>query len=265
MLRIACLRCFILLIVLSSASVFADKLDDIKKKGEITIGIMDKVPLAFKNKDGKMSGYEIDFAVYIAQRLGVKPTIIPLRSDDRIEALKNDKVDILFGLAKTPINEREVTFGYGYFVTMQKIVAAKDKIKTFADLQKLNIGVVHGSASEKIIKKEAPKAEISEFDNLDAAFNALLAQKIDAVTADEPLLLAELNRIKNPQYDIAPMTIEIKIYAVATVKKQTKLLQQAINKILVDMERNGMAKDIFTHWFGPKTTMNMPRTFKIKS
>src|SRR5712692_3459010 len=50
----------------------ADKLDDIKARGELVIGVAEaSPPFSFRDKDKGVVGYDVDLAAQVASRLGV--------------------------------------------------------------------------------------------------------------------------------------------------------------------------------------------------
>ncbi|QNM95424.1 transporter substrate-binding domain-containing protein [Chitinimonas koreensis] len=243
----------------------ADALDTIKSKGVLTVGVVIDPPFGIKNKDGTLSGYDVDFAIAIAKRLGVKPVVLELEAEDRVAALNNRKIDILTAYTKTAEREKQVSFSYGYFVTGQKFVARVGKIKTLDDAKPLAIGAVRATTSEKQAKQELPGTSIISFVDIDEAFRFLQQGKIDAVTYDEPILAAKLLTMPGrQQFEISPVSVSTKAYGLAVFKGEKRLVG-VINDTLSDMERSGDAERVFNRWFGPNSTAPLPRIFKIQS
>ena len=64
--------------LLTTGSVWADRLQDIKKAGVLRVGAqVAQVPWGFSDKSGKLTGYDIEFAELLAKDLGVKPEFTP--------------------------------------------------------------------------------------------------------------------------------------------------------------------------------------------
>ena len=65
------------LITLSAAPSFAQNIDDIVKKGKLTIGMLVDLPPFGLMTDGKPDGYDADVAKLMAKYLGVDLEIVP--------------------------------------------------------------------------------------------------------------------------------------------------------------------------------------------
>ncbi|QDQ28488.1 transporter substrate-binding domain-containing protein [Chitinimonas arctica] len=259
------MRGFALMGLLAAVNAQADSVDAIKSRGVLTVGVVIDPPFGIKNKDGSISGYDVDFAFAIAKKLGVKPVVLELEAEDRVAALNNRKIDILTAFTKTFEREKLVSFSNGYFVTGQKFVAKIGKIKEMNDAKALSIGAVRGTTAEKTIKQELPTTSVISFVDIDEAFKFLQQGKIDAVTYDEPILAGKLSQMPGKQqYEISPVSVSVKAYGIAVFKGEKRLVN-VINDTLGEMERAGDAERIFNRWFGPTTTSPLPRVFKIQS
>ena len=87
-----------------SSAASAQSLADIKKKGEITIGMLvDFPPYGTTNAQNQPDGYDADVAKLLAKDWGVKANIVPVTGPNRIPFLLTNKVDLLVAsLAVTP-------------------------------------------------------------------------------------------------------------------------------------------------------------------
>src|ERR1700737_879786 len=82
-------------ILVSARVASADILDDIKKKGEMVVGMeVAYVPYEFF-KDGEVMGYDVDIARKFAEKLGVKVTFVDTEWAGIIPALLAKKFDVI--------------------------------------------------------------------------------------------------------------------------------------------------------------------------
>src|SRR5215467_3354676 len=92
------IRCFVgtAAIALWTASTAADKLDDIKTRGGLLVGVTESSP-PFSYRDGEngVVGYDVDLAAAIARRLGVPMEKISIINAERIPSLQQDRVDLV--------------------------------------------------------------------------------------------------------------------------------------------------------------------------
>ncbi|WP_432721391.1 transporter substrate-binding domain-containing protein [Jeongeupia wiesaeckerbachi] len=248
----------------------ASDLDEIKKKGEVVIGVKDSSP-PFSLMDTKtrtLRGYDIEFAQGIARRLGVKPIFLIVESDDRIPALKAHKVDLVVAdLTRTKEREKEIEFSLGYFVTEDKVLAKKGLFKRDADLNTARLGATATSSTSKMLRKNYPQAKLSEFEDKPEIVKALLANQIDGAVADAPVLAnfqSKLPRDLRSQYEVSEFALSVKILGVG-IRKNEKDLRSAVDTALLEMEKTGEAEKIFDRWFGSGTPDPITRIFTISS
>ena len=164
--------------MLTTAAPFAaaDTLSDIKKKGEINVGLLvDFPPYGTTNAQNQPDGYDADVARLLGKNLGVKVNLVPVTGPNRIPYLLTGKVDALVAsLAITPERAKQVTFSKPYSAaTIVLYGSKKANIKGAADLKNVRVGVamitsapealsLHHKAVDQMWKralKGAPAAE----------------------------------------------------------------------------------------------------------
>src|ERR1700733_4997700 len=84
----------VLLVLAVPAS--ADKLDDIKARGQLLVGVTESSPPFSYLVPGKgIVGYDVDLAGRVAKDLGVAAEKNPIINAGRIAALQQDRVDLV--------------------------------------------------------------------------------------------------------------------------------------------------------------------------
>lgn len=166
-------------------AALAQSLDALKKKGEITIGMLvDFPPYGTTNAQNEPDGYDADVARLLAHDLGLKLKLLPVTGPNRIPFLLTGKVDLLVAsLAITPERARQVQFSQPYAAaTIVLFGSTKTAIKSAADLKGLRVGVARASTQDVAVTKSAPAdAEIRRFDDDASAMQALLSGQVDAI------------------------------------------------------------------------------------
>ncbi|MBV8659301.1 MAG: transporter substrate-binding domain-containing protein [Burkholderiales bacterium] len=258
----------ILLFILAALSIScaADDLDKIKNKGELVIGVRENSPPFgfFDKKRGVVFGYDIEFALYVANKLGVKPVFRTLEPADRIPALKDGRVDVVFAsLGKNADREKEIDFSLSYFVSTQKLVAKKGTFKQLSQLDQMSVCVPKGTTNAKFLHSASSKVKIVETEDYDGSFNQMASGQCDAASGPEPTMLGNLAKFpRRAEFEVVDVPLATEVFAVGMRKGQPKL-QQAVNDALVESERSGEANRIFNSWFGPGAAVQLNRTFKI--
>ena len=127
----------------------ADALDDILAKKQINIAVpTDFPPYGFVGTDLKPQGLDVDMAVYIGAKLGVKVELVPVTSANRIPYLQTKKADLVIStLGKNPERAAVIDFTAAYSPFFQAVFAAKGvAIKSAADLAGKTVAVTRNWA-----------------------------------------------------------------------------------------------------------------------
>ena len=249
-------------------SAYADRLDDIEKRGEIKIAVFDSnPPFGFiDEKTNKITGLDVDYANEIAKALNVKVELVPTNPANRIPLLTSQKADLIVAnFTVTDERAKTVDFSLPYFATGQKFVAKKGLLKTADDLKKLRIGADKGTVMEITLREKFPTAKVISYDT-PFAFAALRNGVVQAITQDDAKLIGLLANVPEEQravFEISPFSITEEYQAVGVPKGETRL-KEKVNQILLKLENDGEALTIYNRWFGPDTNSAMPRgDFKI--
>src|SRR5262245_10739747 len=104
----------------------ADRLDDVKARGKLVVGVSDTTPPFTFKKDGVHVGYDIDIVRAVAGRLGLPVETVSVTSAERIPMLKDGKLDfVATSMTRTPERLKDVDFSVIYFVTPHAVIVRK--------------------------------------------------------------------------------------------------------------------------------------------
>ena len=261
--------------VLAAASLVsvahADQLDDIKKKGEIVVGVLGTdEPNSFVDPASReIVGYEVDLAKAIAARIGVKPVFKQLAVAARIPELTQGRVDILAAsLTHNKERESQIDFSLTTFVTGQKVmVKASSGIADVAQLAGKKVLTVKGGTQEPNIRKAVPNVDVVTFETTQQAFLALQQGKGVGYVNDEATLVDDLAKLgpARKDYKILPTNLSVEPLALG-LRKNEPALKKVVDDTLAELEKSGEADKIFMKWYGPATKLQFDkRSFKIDS
>ena len=252
-------------------AAWADQLDDIKKKGEIVIGVLGTdEPNSFVDpKTREIVGYEVDIGNAIAKKLGVKPVFKQLAVAARIPELQQGRVDILAAsLTHNKEREAQIDFSLTTFVTGQKVlVKTSCGITDLPALGGKKVLTVKGGTQEPNIRKAVPGVDVVTFETTQQAFLALQQGKGVGYVNDEASLVNDHAKLGAAKKDYAILSQSISVEPLALgLKKGEKGLKTVVNGVLRDLESSGDANKLFVKWYGPQTKLQFDkRTFKIDS
>ncbi|MEU6585043.1 glutamate ABC transporter substrate-binding protein [Nocardia sp. NPDC046763] len=172
------------------------KPDDAPPPRTLTIGIKSDQPgLAVRGPDGKLYGFDVDTAVYIAGKLGVTPDHITwreARSDEREDLLNSGAVDFIVGsYSITAARQQLVSFAGPYLLAGQDLLVRQGEraIDQPEDLDGRTVCTAEGSTSaDKIRRGFAQNVQLTTRDTYAQCVADLIAGTIDAVTTDDVIL-----------------------------------------------------------------------------
>jgi len=256
---------------LLSHAAMADQLDDIKKKGELVIGVLGTdEPNSFVDpKTREIVGYEVDIANAIAKKIGVKPVFKQLAVAARIPELQQGRVDILAAsLTHNKEREAQVDFSLTTFVTGQKVlVKTASGINDLPQLGGKKVLTVKGGTQEPNIRKAVPGVDVVTFETTQQAFLALQQGKGVGYVNDEASLVNDYAKLGAAKKDYAILSQSISVEPLALgLKKGEKSLKTTVDGVLRELESSGEADKLFVKWYGPATKLQFDkRSFKIDS
>lgn len=258
---------FSALMLLASAAS-ADRLDEVKARGKLIVGVSDTTPpFSFKKPgDDKVIGYDLDLVHAVAKRLGVSVETVSLSSAQRVPMLNENKIDFAAtSMTRTAARLKEIDFSHIYFVTPHAVIVKKASgITSVRQLAGKKAASASTSTAGDNLKEVVPEVALVYVRDYSVAFGALKQGDVDAFPTDETVLRAIVQQDGKPEdYVFLPDFQKSRNVGFA-LKKGEPRFKEAINKALLDIEASGEAARIFETWFGPGTEMPMKRTFKIQ-
>jgi ABC-type amino acid transport substrate-binding protein len=139
---------------------------------------------------------------------------------------------------------------FGYFIAQLSsdltVRSLKYDISGPEDLANRTVAVVKGTTSEDFMEHQ--RSHIYAFDNIDKAYVALLAETVDAVVYDAPILLYYANGDGKGKVSVVGKKFAPQDYAIAV--PQGSKWREKINRASLVIEESGDAGRIRTNWFG---------------
>lgn len=249
------------------APAAADRLDDVKARGKLVVGVSDTTPPFTFKKDGAHVGYDIDMVRAVAKRLGVSVETVSVTSAERIPLLKDGKLDfVATSMTRTPERLKDVDFSAIYFVTPHAVIVKKSSgITSVQQLAGKKAASASTSTAGGNLKEVVPNVEIVYVRDYAVSFAMLKDGQVDAFPTDESVLRAMVQQDGKPaDYVFLPDFSKSRNVGFA-LKKDEPRFKDAINKALLDIEASGEAVKIFDAWFGPQSPEPMARKFKIQA
>lgn len=188
-----------------SAKSFADEglLNKVKERGTLLVGLEGTYPpFSFQGDDGKLTGFEVDFAEALAKHLGVKASLKPTKWDGMLASLDSKRIDVVINqVTISDVRKKKYDFSTPYTVSGVQALVKKGNegtIKTAADLQGKKVGVGLGTNYEEWLRQHVQGVDIRTYDDDPTKYQDLRVGRIDAILVDR---LAALDLVeKNQRY-----------------------------------------------------------------
>ncbi len=234
-----------------------------EKKGEapaqlpkkIVIGLDDNFPpMGFKDKDGKLVGFDIDLAKETAKRLGVEVEFKPIEWASKEAELSSKRVDALWnGLTITEERKKKIGFSKPYMSNNQIIIVKSDSsIVKKADLAGKTVAIQDGSTAVSAVEKDQNtlksfKALKKYGDNITALMDVEVG-RADAIVVDSIVGRYYISQ-KPDVFRVLEEDFGDEQFGVGFRKEDTLLINK-VNETLDEMKKDGTAAKISEKWFG---------------
>lgn len=233
----------------------------IERRHRVIIGLDDSfVPMGFRQKNGKLVGYDIDLARAVFKQYGIKADFQTIDWSMKETELKNGTIDLLWnGYSVTPQRARKVAFSRVYLRNAQVLVTKrKDGIKNFNDMTGKTLGTQSGSTGQqalednpKLLLDKIAKKKPVLYDTYPDAFIDLNAGRIQGILMDRVYAEYYIQHMATPrEYSIySSPQMPADLFAVG-MRKGDQTLKNKINQGLGRLQKNGQLAKINKKWFG---------------
>ena len=241
----------------------------IERRKKVIVGLDDSfVPMGFRQKNGKLVGYDVDLARAVFKQYGIKVDLQPIAWSMKETELKNGTIDLLWnGYSVNASRRKKVAFSRYYLANRQVLVTLKrDHINNLNDMQGKTLGVQTGSTGDtvlnehpKLLKDKIKGKTPVMYDTFPNAFIDLNAGRIQGILMDEVYANYYVKHQKNPADYRVEVNRQFPVeYFAVGMRKGDKTLRKKINNGLGRLQRNGQLKKINEKWFGTNSTFLGP-------
>jgi len=237
-----------------------DNWDKYQEQGSITIGFDNTfVPMGFEEMNGQYTGFDIDLAEAVSEKLGFKVQFQPIDWDMKETELQNGTIDAIWnGYSATDERREKVAFSIPYMENQQVLVTKKSKqIHSVEDMKDKTLGAQAGSsgyldfeAQPDLLKNRVKDQKANQYQSFNEALIDLKNDRIDALLIDRVYANYYLQSegILN-DYNVFSAGFESESFAVG-VRAADKRLLTALNQSFIELYQEGKFQEISHKWFG---------------
>ena len=226
--------------------------------GTFTVGFDQEFPpMGFVGDDGEYTGFDLEVAKEVAERLGLEFVPQPVDWAAKDMELESGNIDCIWnGFAMTG-REDDYTWSEAYMANQQVfVVTAESGIKTLADLAGKVVEVQAESSAEAALKDDPDLTgtfgTLQTTPDYNTAFMDLQMGAVDAIAMDEVVARFQIEQ-RQVDFIVLDETLAAENYAVG-FKKGNDTLKDQVQEQLEALAADGTLAKISEKWFDKDIT-----------
>jgi polar amino acid transport system substrate-binding protein len=247
-----------LAIAMVAPTAFADKspvLDRVIDFKVLKVGMSgNQPPMNTNSRSGTLIGYEVDLARALAGAMGARLEIVTMPFGDLLEALADDKVDmVMSGMAITAERSRNFSFVGPYMMSGKSILTKSETLSKASKSEHFNradlkLAALENSTSQIFIETMAPEATLVKIKDYTAGVDMVINDEIDGLIADMPITVLSVLRYPNAGLITLKSPLSIEPFGIA-ISKDDKRFQELVDNYLETFAKMGVLNKLRKKWF----------------
>lgn len=234
-----------------------------KEKGDtFTVGFdQDFPPMGFVGDDGEYTGFDLEVAKAVCEKLGLKFVPKPIAWDTKDAELKSGGIDCVWNGFTINGREDDYTWSEPYLDNQQVFVVKKDSgIKSEKDLAGKIVDVQTDSSAQAALKDNKELADtfgtLQVVADYNTGFMDLESGAVDAVAMDIVVAAYQIEK-RSADFEILDYEIASEEYGIGFAKGNEALRDQ-VQKALNELAKDGTLAKISEKWFKKDITTIKP-------
>lgn len=228
-----------------------DVLAKVKEEGTLIIGTEGTYPpFTFHDASGELTGFDVEIAREIAERLGVEAEFLETQWDAMFAGLDAGRFDMVANqVGINPERQESYEFSDPYITSTAVLVVAEDntEIQSFEDLDgKLSAQSLTSNYAETATSYGA---ELEGVEGFNQAIELLNSGRVDATVNDNLTVLDFLKQRPDAKVKVVDESGDAAQSALLFRKDSGAIVDEA-NKALAAMIEDGTYDEISEKWFG---------------
>ena len=223
----------------------ASDFDYVKGNGKMVIGYTVYAPMNYE-EDGKLVGFDTEFAEAVCEKLGVEPEFDVIDWDNKFLELESKSIDCIWnGMTITDEAKLNASVSKAYVKNAQVVVMDKSKANTYKteeDMKDLKFVAEAGSAGEAAIKDNGLDANYTEVAAQSDALLEVMSGSADACVID--ITMANAMTGEGTSYASLTSVCELTTEEYGIAFRKESDLTEKVNAIMDELKADGTLEDI---------------------
>jgi polar amino acid transport system substrate-binding protein len=243
-----------------------DTLASVKQKGKLVVGVKaDYKPFGYTDPSGKIVGLEVDLANDVGKRLGVPVELVPVIAANRMEFLKQGRIDLMIAtMAYKP--DRAEVIGIPepfYYAGAANVFAKKNSgLKNWSDLKGKPICAIQGAYYNRRTGEEFG-AQLVVFKGVTEAMAALEGGNCVGTVFDTTFFAGIMGDAKWADYAMVLPSIDPEPWGVG-VRKDDPKFAAYMSDVIKDWHKTGFILTLEKKWGIPQSPFLVEQQAKLK-
>lgn len=228
-----------------------DELARIQEAGVLKVGVEGTYPpITYHDEEGNLTGFDIEVAQAIGEKLGVEVEFVEAEWDSLLAAIDSGRIDtVINAVSITSERQKKYDFTSPYVSLYRNIIVKgdNDTIKSLEDLNGTNCA--ENITTEYADRLEELGATIVPIDTLQQAFDLITSGRADFTILEDIQFYPYLKEHPDADLKIA-FTIDDDVdqFAIPFKKGETRLVE-AVEQALNELKADGTLSEISEKYF----------------
>ena len=223
------------------AEEVAGDLKKITDAGKMVIGYTIYEPMNFMDAEGKLTGFDTEFAEAVCAKLGIAPEFVEINWDTKFVTLSANSIDCIWnGMTISDEVLANTNCSNAYVKNAQVVVMKDDVIDNYEDIESLKdlkFVAEAGSAGEAAIKDNGLDANYTAVDLQSTALLNVLSGQADACVID--ITMAKSMTADGTDYAALGYSLELTTEEYGIGFRKDSDLTAKVNEIMAELNADG--------------------------
>ncbi len=239
-----------------------DELSQIQEAGVLKVGVEGTYPpYTYHDEDGELTGFDVEVAKAIADKLGVEADFTESAWDSLLAGIDSGRLDtVINAVSITDERSEKYDFAGPYFYITQQIVVSKDN-DDIVDMDSLNGKKMANTATTAYLDLlEDAGASLVQINTADEAVSLISSGRADFTTFNSVVFNEYLQQHPDANLKVAFVIPNVVDEYGVPVKKGETALYDAIQSALDELKEDGTLSQLSMDYFDTDFTQETDAT-----